>query len=178
MDPTPHLCDTMHDATVINHPNCLKRLLEQGPLNVNDRDVYGCTRLHYASRFGCVECINILLDNDADINEKSDQGFTALHYASESGDNERIRILINRGAHINEKRHNGWTALHLATYHNFTDCIVTLLYNGADMDDKTDMGQTIFDLGNEQTKIFVKEYFVDPIKESTELASNNKTCIR
>lgn len=173
-----HLCDTLHDATVINHPNCIKTLIEQRqlkgiPIGINDRDLFGCTPLHYASRFGYNDCIDVLLGyleprSSANIDEKSDRGYTALHYSSQYGKNDCIHTLIKRGANLNEKNYNGWTALHLVTYHNFTDCIATLLDNGANVNEKTDLELTIFDLGDEHTKTFVKEYFTHSIKEPSE----------
>ena len=54
-------------------------------VNVNARDVYRETPLHYASSHGHVDIVNLLLKKGADINARAKNGSTAVIYAATNG---------------------------------------------------------------------------------------------
>lgn len=60
--------------------------LVRGGADVNDRGgSHGNTALHYAARFGHLNCIDTLLRLRADPNIVNDDGRTALHWAAANG---------------------------------------------------------------------------------------------
>ena len=50
--------------------------------NINVKDEYGNTLLHYASLYGRSKIVKYLINKGADINKKNNKGNTPLHYAS------------------------------------------------------------------------------------------------
>ena len=63
---------------------------------------FGFSPLHYSSYKdpeGCIECIKLLLLNEANVNIRNDNGSTPLHLSHNYI--ERAKILISNGAEIN-----------------------------------------------------------------------------
>ncbi|EAY20762.1 hypothetical protein TVAG_391460 [Trichomonas vaginalis G3] len=75
--------------------------------NVNEKDEYGKTALHYAAENNSKETAEFLISHGADINEENNDGKTALHCAAENNSEETAEFLISHGANINEKDEYG-----------------------------------------------------------------------
>ncbi|RIB07308.1 ankyrin repeat-containing domain protein [Gigaspora rosea] len=71
----------------------------------------GQTALIYASKYGNLDPIKLLLENGADINQTDFEGNTALHYAAAWERFDAVTVLIERGCQFAVKNHSGWTAL-------------------------------------------------------------------
>ena len=67
-------------------------------MNVNARDVYRETPLHYASSHGHVDIVNLLLKKGADINARAKNGSTAVIYAATNGKENVVKELLKAKA--------------------------------------------------------------------------------
>lgn len=147
-------------ACKINHPNCVKMLIEAGanPLGGdNDR----MTPLHVAAYHGNVECARVLIDIGVDINHenkylKSRAG--ALHHAADRLRFEMIEFLLDNGAEINKRNAWGNTPLHNFFYsieleyclrgpkdsfQNISKIFELFVARGADLNTRDNSGKTL-----------------------------------
>ena len=79
--------------------------------DVNAKDKYGLTPLHYAAWQGRNEIVELLTANGADVNAKDVDGGTPLHEAASDGRKEVVELLIDNGADVNVKDDRGMTPL-------------------------------------------------------------------
>jgi len=72
--------------------------------DVNQKDSYGFTPLHYAASASQdnTETVRILIDHGADINAKGPSGYSALAMAALRGNAGIAKLLIEKGAHIDD----------------------------------------------------------------------------
>ena len=78
--------------------------------DLNARDMWGETPLHYAAMNGYVDSINVLLEAGADVDAR--EGFignTPLHNAASCGHEEICKTLIRAGADLNARNKYGET---------------------------------------------------------------------
>ena len=68
-------------------------------VDVNARDEAGLTALHYIK--GSIECVEILLGQDAHVNAMDTRGRTPLHVAAEGGYLRTVDALLAKGADPN-----------------------------------------------------------------------------
>jgi hypothetical protein len=94
----------------------VKRLLSIRNINVNVKDVYGRTPLHYAAENGHIEITFLLLQNGAEVNVKSNYGNTPLHWAATQGHVDILHLLVENGADLEAQNNYGERALHSAAY--------------------------------------------------------------
>ncbi|MCU1262926.1 MAG: Ankyrin [Bryobacterales bacterium] len=108
----------------------IKRLAAK-PGEVNATGDRETTPLLYASAYGSVEAIKILLAAGADANAKNAFGATPLMWCVTEP--AKVRLLLDHGAAVNVKSKTGRTPLILAALHNGSDDVVDmLLAKGAD----------------------------------------------
>ncbi|MFC2172624.1 ankyrin repeat domain-containing protein [Acidobacteriota bacterium] len=92
----------------------LAALLDQGT-SLAERDSEGKTMLHWASFWGNLEVVNLLIERGADVNALERTMASPLHAASMgSGDVGVVRALISAGALVNASTKYGRTPLHSA----------------------------------------------------------------
>jgi ankyrin repeat protein len=90
----------------------IARLLLQNGADVNARNNYGSTLLHYAVSYGHVDTLHLLVENGADLEALNNRGSRALHWAARFGYLPFIQELISRyHVDINARSNNGRTAL-------------------------------------------------------------------
>jgi hypothetical protein len=72
-------------------------LLEHGA-DINTKNRFYWTPLHYASFHGTLEVVRVLLEHGADVEAKGNDGETALQIAAERGHDEVVELLREHGA--------------------------------------------------------------------------------
>jgi ankyrin repeat protein len=99
------------------------------------------TPLMYASAYGSVEAVNILLNAKANVNARNALGMTALLWAvNEPG---KVKLLLDHGADVNAKSNTGRTPLIVAGFQNHSDrAVAMLIAKGADVKAEDKDGET------------------------------------
>ena len=110
----------------------MKLVLEAGA-NVNSKDDYGKTALHYVH---IADIAELLISYGADVEARNKWGDTPLHYAR---NREIAEILITHGASVSARGENGATPLHEAMFRGVAEALVA---NGADIEARNSFGNT------------------------------------
>merc|ERR1712062_378931 len=122
--------------------------------DMNAKDRWGWTALHYACAYGQTEIAQLIVKNskefDIDLNAKSNGGSTAWHLACKYGKTETAQLIIqnseNFGIDLNAKNNRGETALHCACGNGQTETVQLIIQNsknfGIDLNAKDDFGRT------------------------------------
>jgi len=93
--------------------------------DVNSAGFRNTTPLMYASAFGTVEAMKVLVNAGADIDVKNTFDATALMWGA--GNLAKVRLLVDKGANVNAKSKQGRTPLIIAASHNGAEAILRLL---------------------------------------------------
>lgn len=122
---------------------CATRLIEAGAA-VNSIQVYSESPIHVAAVQGDVNCLKLLLDNQADVRVLyGAERRNPLHLAAFEGNVDCIRLLLHTSkAQVNAKDSLGRTPLHLAALSQSVDSVEELLDNGAEIDICDEMQET------------------------------------
>ena len=124
---------------------------------VKDKD--NSTPLHWAARYGRLQCCKSLLTGGASPNAENKEGYNPLHFAAGNGHSDVVLVLVNSGTSVNSLGNvcrashlppppahivgfpwlvltdlhvqSGWTALHLAVHYGHIECVRVLLKNKA-----------------------------------------------
>ena len=78
------------------------------------KDDNNSTALHYASQEGHIQCIDLLLNTEADIENRNNNGCTILHMAAFHGHVDILHLLVKNGADLESQDKRGCRALHIA----------------------------------------------------------------
>lgn len=70
--------------------------------------------MFFASEFGHVKVVKLLLDAKAEVNSKGDRGDTPLTWAAVRGHMEAVKLLVEAGADMEHKDAWGWYAVDVA----------------------------------------------------------------
>jgi hypothetical protein len=87
-------------------------LMAKYPEAVRSKGIGGSTPLMYATLYGDVASVRLLLERGADPNVRNDSGATALMWAI--ADVRKTRLLLERGADVNVRSNDGRTPLLIA----------------------------------------------------------------
>lgn len=116
-------------------PEIVGLILEQG-VDVNSRDAYGKTPLHYAAEcFGNPEIVRLLLKSGADVNAREGprkDGATPLYHACAKGYEAAVKQLLDAGADPKLTSAEGYTPLYVACCAGSAPVVELLLERGAD----------------------------------------------
>ncbi|KAI9308080.1 ankyrin repeat-containing domain protein [Cunninghamella echinulata] len=120
----------------------LDRLLAKGDFDINYTDDNGNTALHYCTKNGALNCLELLvLVGGIQINIKNNLGNTPLHYAVQYADDthlalEMVSILLDNGADPRLKNKDHVTPLALVdeTNEDMKDLLSTVLVYDDDID--------------------------------------------
>ena len=109
----------LHSAAFYEDLEIVQVLLEYG-VDVNTKNIYGCTPLDFASlggRHNEHRVAQLLIEHGADPDTRDVEGFTPLHRASSSGRVEIVCLLIEHGANVeaNDYQVTGRTPLDVAS---------------------------------------------------------------
>ncbi|MBQ7543717.1 MAG: ankyrin repeat domain-containing protein [Synergistaceae bacterium] len=99
--------------------------------NLNAKDKYGWTALHWAAYRGLSDTAELLLRYGADVNARNVNGSTALHEAARSDHASTARVLLRYGADTNATNDYGRTALRLAAERGSREVAELLRTSGA-----------------------------------------------
>ncbi len=101
---------TLVSVSIRPVPKMIKKLIDCG-VDVNAKDNYGNTPLHYASRLKNTEIIEILLDSGAEIDPANNKGFTPLRemLLVKPHKFDAIELLLTRGADMHHAGKKGVT---------------------------------------------------------------------
>ncbi|XP_050311925.1 transient receptor potential cation channel subfamily A member 1 isoform X2 [Anthonomus grandis grandis] len=101
---------------------------------LNEKDLTGCSPLHYASREGHIKSLENLIRLGACINLKNNNNESPLHFAARYGRYNTVKQLLDseKGNFIiNESDGEGMTPLHIASQQGHTKVVQLLLNRGA-----------------------------------------------
>jgi ankyrin len=101
-------------ASQNNQPEIAKWLIIKGGANVNAKDSYGNTPLHWAAYYCHITIAKMLLKAGANVTEKQKDGWPPLHVAAQKGHTVVVELLVKTGANVNEKTSDGKTPLKVA----------------------------------------------------------------
>ncbi len=179
-DSTP----VLHLAVINQHLEMVKYLLDKCA-DVNAKDRYKKTALHWASEIGHLEIVQCLIKKRADVNAYNTQGRTALHLASIVGHFKIVQCLLSNGANVNSKvifflgirtswsppfleielDSQNWkefkrTALHFASKKGHLEIVKTLIDNGADVNAKDNMGKRALHWASDAGCLQIVQYLI------------------
>ena len=120
----------------------IKTLIDAG-VDVNAKDIIGCSALNMALQHDDIKIMNILIKAGADVNNKDKEGYTVLIRAVHYNNIDAVNVLLGAGADVNVKNNIGETALTSAMqYGTNLQIIRTLLKAGADVNVQNEYGKT------------------------------------
>ncbi len=112
--------DDLHKSCTTGDIEYTRLLLDNG-VDIEVKDRYGLTPLHYASmQYASLQrhliIVKLLLDHGANIEAKSSFNYTCLHHASRNGQTDIVKLLLDRGANTQVKNYHGYTAKQVARH--------------------------------------------------------------
>jgi len=110
--------------------------------DVNVKDSYGKTPLHFAVKQKNKGLVQWLIEKGADPNTNIALGGTILHWAIQQNNKELIQLLLEKGADPNTKLDMGITILHWAVRCDNKELVQLLLEKGANVHATDIMGET------------------------------------
>ncbi|XP_065169761.1 ankyrin repeat and death domain-containing protein 1A-like [Atheta coriaria] len=133
----------LHEAVIKNDTEGVRRVLRE-PVDINCRNNYGRSPMHWASSRGNLDIMEMLIAAKCDIEARDKYGMRPLLMAAWHGHREAVRLLINTGACTNSNNKKLFTLLICAAKNNRVDVIEFLLETLEDVNmDAVDMeGQT------------------------------------
>mmetsp|Transcript_14536 Transcript_14536/g.21689 ORF Transcript_14536/g.21689 Transcript_14536/m.21689 type:complete len:656 (+) Transcript_14536:40-2007(+) len=124
-----HKYPRLHSIVARGRAEKLKKLLEKGQVDVNQRAFDGSTALHHACAKQRLDCVRILLackDADATLTDKN--GYNALHYAAQHRSEQIVALLLAAGVSASATdKLSGGTPLHYAAYSGRSQKVIELL---------------------------------------------------
>jgi len=135
-------------------------------------DENGLTPLMFASMENHIDCIELLLNAQADKETQCKDGRTALHYACIHGKLDSVKILVaETGTNRSIQDKNGFTPLHEACRHGHLDIVNELLIAYPDAGAKRDLvsnfGTTALHLASYHSHLKIFEFLVEQLSDIT-----------
>lgn len=143
LDTTP-----VFDAAREGHVDELASILDADPLQLEARDKYGLTPLHWACDRGQTDAAALLLGRGADANAVETRLFkrVPLLFAALSGKEALVQLLIQQDANVDAADYKGWTALHCAAHTGSMRIVRALVSAGADVATQTKRHESVLHL--------------------------------
>lgn len=134
----------LHKAVLdIEGYTLLKLLSPEVKINIDVRDVYQRTPLHWATLRGDLKAVILLLEAGADVNAVDINESAPISYAVSASVQRIVELLLLRGADVNVVNGRGDSPLHYAARHKDDLETVQLLVNaGAEIDKRNHVGNT------------------------------------
>jgi ankyrin repeat protein len=141
----PLYCNIAALAAHHRSPRCLQVLLDWG-VDVSTQDQrFGWNAFMSASSTGSVECVRLLLQNNADMRLVDSEGRSGVIHAAWKGQLECLKLIIEAKADVNQKTNtNGNSGLHYACRDGNVECVRLLVDSRASIDLEDNAHQTAF----------------------------------
>lgn len=132
-----------HFAAASDNIALTQRIVNHSQMHtsVNMRDRKGRTPLHWATRYGCIATMSVLLGAGVDVNLQDRSGLSPLHLAV-GQDQTAVSQLLEAGANVNLPTGNGLSPLHMACCCGDLDVVSLLLDYGAFINQYDEEGET------------------------------------
>jgi ankyrin repeat protein len=137
-----HQYSLLHYAAESLTPKVIRALLNKHEIDINCRDIKGCTPLHHAALEGKFKNVKCLVKNGADVKAVTNEGDSALYLATAVGNWKIVEYLAQNGADVNQMGHAGNSPLHLAAESGDIKAVKCLVKNGADVKAVTNEGDS------------------------------------
>lgn len=170
-------------AAKLGYCDVVEYLLKYRHYNVNARDYFKRTCLHYAAAKGHQDILLLSIIYNADVNAVDNDKNTPLHLACLNGHENCVKALMysTSQTELNIGNNFGDTPLHLATKWCFLDIMKILLENGASLILENKQKQTVTSLasnynilrllqhfGSQQSRKFYKDFEGNSIPSNQE----------
>lgn len=120
----------------------VRKYLEEHPEVINNKDSQGSTALHYASMFGNLDIVELLINKGAEVDLDCESGQDAFHLACKFGNLEIAKLLLKNNAKIDKCDNIGNFPIHAACCCVDSEIIKFLVDNGANVNSKNNEGIT------------------------------------
>eukprot|EP00164_Ancoracysta_twista_P005844 GFYU01008042.1.p1 GENE.GFYU01008042.1~~GFYU01008042.1.p1 ORF type:complete len:523 (+),score=117.59 GFYU01008042.1:93-1571(+) len=130
-----------HEVAQKGDLNLLKRMVIEGE-DVDCRDEFGRSALHWAAGGGHHQVVKFLLATGADRNAQNQYGWCPLHWAAYHGHTAIVETLIEHGAKVNLTTDAMATPLHEAARMGHADTMKILLKHGSRRNRPNKQGRT------------------------------------
>ncbi|KAL6591921.1 ankyrin repeat-containing domain protein [Neocallimastix sp. 'constans'] len=114
----------------------IKKMIQSGNINIDQRNYRGNTALKLAAQHGHTELTKFLIESGANIDIKDFYGDTALISTTYFRHIEVLKLLIKANANVNARNHRGVTALSFAVVYNNFEMANILIDAGARVDSR------------------------------------------
>lgn len=132
----------LHATAVTGTPEALKLIVRQFK-NVNPRNRFGQTPLHYAASRGKCKNLQVLVNNGANLEARTDaEGATPFHLATLGNSLECMKVCVELGANVHATDNKRNTALHHAANSGTPAMIDFLIKAGLSPDSTNNDGFT------------------------------------
>ena len=139
----------------------LRALVEQNGSDLDARDTYGRTAMHWACEEGHLEVLQYLIQCGADIRIPDGVARTPMHWACFGGHLDCVRHLRENGAHVNAIDCEQKTPLYLAcTTNDNLDVVRYLTSEGANIHTKTKYQYTALQIAAKRGYLQIVKHLV------------------
>ncbi|XP_017773512.1 PREDICTED: DNA-binding protein RFXANK-like [Nicrophorus vespilloides] len=137
-------------------------------LCVDTCDENGLTALHWASNYGQINAVKLLIEHKADVNRVGTEGEAPLLLAANGGHHEVVKHLLTKGANVNHVDDVGNSALMYAASGNHPHSCNELLIHGANLNIVNHSNETAFslsvDYGSKLAQAVMENFILDLLK--------------
>ncbi|CCI45739.1 unnamed protein product [Albugo candida] len=153
----------LHDAVREGNMEELKRILVENKGNLDERDKYGLTPLHWACDYEKLEVVKFLIKLGANTNAVENRLFkrTPLHFACLRGAKEIVQVLLEHHADPEARDYKGWSALHCGAYNGSEGVVEILIKARVNSHSVTKQGENARTLARQNEKLGVLSMLVD-----------------
>lgn len=149
------------NSAKLGYCNVVEYLLKQRHYNVNSKDCFNKTCLHYAAAKGHQDILLLLIICNANVNATDNDKNTPLHLACMNGHDNCVKALIysSPDVELNIGNNFGETPLHLATKWGYLDIIKILLESGGSLIIENNQKQTVISLASNYYTMKLFQHF-------------------
>ena len=122
MTETIHGSSILHFAVNGGNLDILKFIIDASPVLLFKTNYFGETPLHWASKFGPSDVVELLLQNGACPERPDNEGNTALHWAAEYDNIDAAKLLLSYESPVQQKNEEGQTPYDVAKIEGSTKC--------------------------------------------------------